>query len=262
MDARRGRTRHRPARGPGQAHRRNFRQGQAVDADLGDGADSVHDRDRQCSGKLHPAARYRQCRTTRRRRQYFSWPYQCSGCHRSWPRCNHAAALLRPFRRCLAALVSRLGGGLRLDQLAFCQQGADGGAGDSQHPLVRRHVAAEAADQPARYAEGHGCHGTWRQHDHANAGSDPRDRKARSSGGLRSLPDGVVRRLGTQERHLSPPGLHQLRDERLAHSVQPLAAMGREDHRARLRIEERLQHDVHARPQVRLRRPDVQEHQS
>jgi len=34
--------------------------------------------------------------------------------------------------------------------------------------------------------------------------------KARSPGRLRSLPDGVVRRLGAQEWHLSAPRLHEL----------------------------------------------------
>ena len=89
----------------------------------------------------------------------------------------------------------------------------------------------------------------------------PRHREARTARRVRSLSDHVVGALGAQERHLPSAGLHQLRDGRLAHGVEPLAAVGREDRGAGLRIEERLRHDVHARPQARLRRPDVQEHQ-
>ena len=81
-------------------------------------------------------------------------------------------------------------------------------------------------------------HGAWRQHHHPDAGSHSRDREARTAGGVRSLSDRVVGALGAQERHLSFAGLHQLRDGWLAHGVQPLAAVGREDRRAGLRIEE------------------------
>ena len=63
-----------------------------------------------------------------------------------------------------------------------------------------------------------------------------------------------------QERQLSFAGLHELRDGRLAHGVEPFAAMGRKDRRAGFRVEERLRHDVHAGAQVRLCRPDVQKH--
>ena len=133
--------------------------------------------------------------------------------------------------------------------------------GIPEHALVRRDVAAEGSGQPARHGAGDVHHGTWRQHHHPDAGSGARHREARTAGGLRSLSDGMVGALGAQGRHLSAAGLHQLRDGRLAHRLEPLAAMGREDRGAGLRIEERLRHDVHARPQVRLRRPDVQEHQ-
>ncbi len=62
-------------------------------------------------------ARDRQRRTRRRRRQYFSRSYQRAGRHRSRPRCDVAAALLRPCRRGMAALVPGLGSGLRMDEL-------------------------------------------------------------------------------------------------------------------------------------------------
>ena len=65
VDAPRGRTRHRPARSAGQARRRNLRQAKAVDVDLGDGTDPVHDRHGECSRELHSAARHRQCGTCR-----------------------------------------------------------------------------------------------------------------------------------------------------------------------------------------------------
>ena len=257
----RGRARHRPARSAGQARRRDVRQAEAGDADLGDGADPVHDRNGECPRELHSAARHRQCRACRRRRQHFPRPYQRAGRDRPRPRCDDAAALLRPHRRRLAALVPGVGGGLRLDAVALRQQDADGNAGHPEHALVRRHLAAEGPGQPARHRAGHVHHGTWRQHDHADAGGGARDREARAAGRVRSLSDHLVGALGAQGRHLSAAGLHQLRDGRLAHGVEPLAAVGRADRGAGLRIEERLRHDVHARAQVRLRRPDVQEHQ-
>ena len=96
-------------------------------------------------------------------------------------------------------------------------------------------------------AAGHVHHGTRRQHDHAHAGSRARHREARAAGRVRSLSDHLVGALGAQGRHLPAAGLHQLRDGRLAHGVEPLAAVGRADRGAGLRVEERLRHDVHAR---------------
>ena len=146
-------------------------------------------------------------------------------------------------------------------RLPLRQQDAHGNARHPQHALVRCHPAAEGPGRPAGHHEGHVHHGAWRQHHHAHAGSGERHREARSPGRVRSLSDDLVGALGAQERHLPAAGLHQLRDGRLTHRLQPLAAMGRADRQAGLRMEERLRRDVHARTQARLRRPDVQEHQ-
>ena len=86
----------------------------------------------------------------RGRRQYFPRPHQCAGRHRSRPRCDDAATLLRSSRRSMAALVPGMGGGLRVDEFALPEQEADGNAGHSEHALVRRDVAAERPGQPAR----------------------------------------------------------------------------------------------------------------
>jgi formate dehydrogenase major subunit len=76
--------------------------------------------------------------------------YAGGGRHRSRPRCDHAAALLRPCRRCLAALVPGMGGRLRLDDIPLPEQDADGNAGHSEHALVRCDLAAEGPSQPTR----------------------------------------------------------------------------------------------------------------
>ena len=55
--------------------------------------------------------------------------------------------------------------------------------------------------------------------------------------------------------------LHVAGDGRLAHRIEPLAAMGRADRPAGLRIEDRLRGDVPAGAEARPGRPDVQEHQ-
>ena len=164
-----GRARHRAARGAGQARRRADREGAARDADLGDGADPVHRRNRERAGELHPAACHRQCRLSRHRRQHFPRPHQRAGRDRSRPRCDDPAALLRPHRGRLEALVPGVGGRLRVDAVALRQQDADGDLGHPEHALVRRHLAAEGPGRPARHLESHVHHGTWRQHDHADA---------------------------------------------------------------------------------------------
>ena len=151
--------------------------------------------------------------------------------------------------------MPRVGGRLRLDALPLRRQEVHGNARHPQHALVRCHAAAEGSGHPARHHEGHVHHGAWRQHDHAHAGSGERHREARSPGRVRSLSDHLVGALRAQERHLPAAGLHQLRDGRIAHRLQPLAAMGRADRQAGLRVQERLRHHVHAGPQARLRRP-------
>ena len=191
-------------------------------------------------------ARDRQCRLARRRRQYLPRPHQCAGSNRSRSRCYVVAALLRSGRRSVAALVPGVGSRLRLDEVAFPRQEVDGNAGHSEHPLVRRDVAAKGSGQSTQSGAGHVRHGTWRQHHYANAGSGARHREARTACGLRSLSHSVVGALRAQERDLSTACLHEFRDGWLAHGVEPLAAMGREDCRAGVRVEERLRHDVHA----------------
>ena len=79
------------------------------------GADPAHGRHRQRARVLHRAARDRQCRQVRHRRQHLPRPHQRAGRDRPRPRYRDAAALLRPRRRRLEALVPRLGGRLRLD---------------------------------------------------------------------------------------------------------------------------------------------------
>src|SRR5207237_970454 len=56
--------------------------------------------------------------------------------------------------------------------------------------------------------------------------------------------DVLGRHVGAQERHLPAAGRHELRGSRLAHELEPLAAMGRADRQAGVRIEERSRDHV------------------
>ena len=87
--------------------------------DLGDGPDPVLGRHRQCPRQLHPAARHRQCRRLRQRRQHLPRPLQRAGRDRPRPRYRDPAALLRTGRRRLEALEPGLGGRVRLDVVAL-----------------------------------------------------------------------------------------------------------------------------------------------
>src|SRR4051794_40205030 len=95
--------------------------------------------------------------------------------------------------------------------------------------MVRRDVAAEKPDKPARAGTGDVHHGPWRQYYYANARGGTRHRETRAVGGLRSISDRVVGAVGAQERHLSLAGVHQFRNGWLAHRFEPFAAMGREN---------------------------------
>ena len=114
------------------------------------GADPAHGRHRQRARELHAAAGDRQCRRLRHRRQHLPRPLQRAGRDRSRSRYRDAAALLRPRRRRLEALVPRLGGRLRLDALPLRLQADDGDARDSVDPLVRRGHAAEGPGRARR----------------------------------------------------------------------------------------------------------------
>ncbi len=109
--------------------------------------------------------------------------------------------------------------------------------------------------------EGRGHHGARRQYRAAHDGDGEGSREARIARGRRSASDHVRRDLRAQERHLSAAGLHPVRDLGLAHGLQPLAAVGRADRQADLRIEGRLRDHLPAFEEARFRRSDVQEHQ-
>ena len=86
-------------------------------------------------------------------------------------------------------------------------------------------------------------------------------REARSAGRGRSGADHLGGALRAQEQHLPAADRDQLRDRRLAHGLEPLDPVGREDRRADLRVQGRQRGDVSAGEEARLRRQDVQEHQ-
>ena len=224
-----------------------FAKEQALDADLGDGADPAHGRHRQRARQLHPAARDRQRRRLRQRRQHLPRPLQRAGRDRSRPRYRDAAALLRPRRGRLEALVPGLGGRLRLDaRRASTPSSSDGDVRHSVDALVRRDPAAEGSGRAEGQSQGDGGVRARRQHRHPHAGGGQGHREARSAGGRRPASDHLGGAQRAQERHLSAADLHAVRDVGLAHGVEPLAAVGRADRQADLRIEGRLRGHVSA----------------
>ena len=263
MGSQDGRGRHRRSRRAAEARRRDVRQAAALDAHLVHGRDPAHGRHRQRARLLHAAARHRQRRRTRHRRQHLPRPHQRAGRDGSRPRCRHAAALLRPRRRRLAPLVARLGGGVRvarqpLRQAGRAQQHHDQlphHAGHPVDPLVRCGDAAEGAGRPEGQPQGGDHLRPRRQHRAAHAGDAEGPRRARSAGDRGPASDQL--RLARQTARTAPTCCRSRPSSsaRLAHGVQPLAAVGREDRRADLRERQRLLGDVRAGQAARLRRP-------
>ena len=110
-------------------------------------------------------------------------------------------------------------------------------AGHPFDPLVRcDHRCRRIRSTSKRQPEGRDHLRPRRQHRAAHAGDGERLAEARSAGRRRPPSDQRGRvALRPQERHLPAADRDQLRVRRLAHRLQPLAAMGREDRRADLR---------------------------
>ena len=104
-----GRARDRRSGRAAQARRPDVRHAEARDPDLGDGPDPVLGRHRERPRELHPLSRDRQRRQVRHRRQHLPRPLQRAGRDRPRPRYRDAAALLRPRRRRVEALVAASG---------------------------------------------------------------------------------------------------------------------------------------------------------
>ena len=116
--------------------------------------------------------------------------------------------------------------------------------------------------EPEGQPQGHDRLRPRRQHRHPHAGGRQGHREARSAGGRRSASDhlGGARRERKNDTYLLPI-CTSFEMHGLAHRVEPLAAVGRADRQADLRVEGRLRGHVSAGEEARLRRPDVQEHQ-
>ena len=192
MDAGRGRARLRRAGRAARARRQDVRDREARDADLVHGRDPAHRRHRQRARVLHRAAGHRQRRRVRHRRQHLPRPHQRAGRDRPRPRYRDAAALLRPGRRRVAALVARLGGRLRVvrrplrqDHRAGRQRNQhDEHAGHPVDPLVRRDALRQEGRQAEGQHQGDVRHGPRRQHRDPHAGGAEGHRGARAAGRL------------------------------------------------------------------------------
>ena len=138
------------------------------------------------------AAGDRQRRRLRQRRQHLPRPLQRAGRDRPRPRYRDAAALLRPRRGRLEALVPRLGDRLRLDALALRLEADHGDVRHPVDPLVRRGDAAEGPGQAEGQPQGHDRVRPRRQHRHPHAGGGEGAREARAAGGrpIRIRPPG------------------------------------------------------------------------
>ena len=209
----------------------------------------------------------------RRRRQHLPRPHQRAGRDRPRARYHHAAALLRPRRGRLEALGARLGGRLRVAAEPV-RRGA--GEGRPQGPHRKENMetpgitstrwfdavncprsrSTSAAPFAAMIVMGHGGNTVTRIPE-AKKGMEKLDLLVVAD----PHPTTFAALSDRARRHLPAADLHLARMRRLAHGLEPLAAVGREDRRADLRVEGRLRDHVPAREEARLRRADVQEHQ-
>ena len=177
----------------------------------------------------------------RQRRQYFPRPLQRAGRDRSRPRYRDLAALLRSRRRRLEALVPRLGSRLRLDarRASNSKQMMETPGIPSTRwfdaTLLPKDQVAQKDNLKAMMVFGHGGNTVTRMPEAAK-GIEKLDLLV--VGDPHPTTWAALERA--QERHLSAADLHAVRDVGLAHGVEPLAAMGRADRQADLRIEGRL----------------------
>ncbi len=246
----------------GQARRRVVCEGTAGDVDLGDGPDPVHGRHRECPRELHPAAGHGQRRHISAVAPTFSAATPMSRA----PPISASMSRRLPLYYGLAedawrhwCRVWEVDYDWMLSRFASKTLMETPGIPSTRWfdaTLLPKDQVGQPDTLKAMFVMGHGA-----QHHHPDAAGGARDREARSPGRVRSLSDHVVGALGPQERHLSAAGLHQLRDERVAHRLEPLAAMGRADRPPV--FESKNDYDVMymLATQARLRRPDVQEHQ-
>ena len=108
-------------------------------------------------------------------------------------------------------------------------------AGHSVDAVVRRDAPAQGPGLAAGQHQGDVRHGARRQHRDPHTGSGQGHREARAAGRRRSGADQLGRGLGAQGQHLPAAGCDQLRGRGLAHGLQPVDPVGREDRRADLR---------------------------
>jgi formate dehydrogenase major subunit len=244
-----------------EARRRDVRQAEALDADLVHGRDAAHGRHGQRARLLHLLLATGNVGGAGTGANIFRGHCNVQGATDLGLDID-AAALLRPRRRRLAALGRVWDVGLRVAGAA-CRRRShdDGDAGHSIDALVRRDAAAEGSGRPAGQMKamivfGHGGNTVTRM---------PKAREGIEALELLVVADPHPTTLGrarrAQEQHLPAADLHAVRMRRLAHRVEPLDPVGREDRQADLRVEGRLRGHVSAREEARLRRPDVQEHQ-
>ena len=195
---------------------------------------------RQRPRELHLAARHRQRRQPGNGANIFRGHMQRPGRHRPRPRYRDAAALLRPGRRRVEALVPRLGGRLRLDgvPLRLDKKMMEASGIPSTRwfdaAMLPKEQVAQADNLKAMVVMGHGGNTVTRM---------PEAAKGIEKLDLLVVADphpttwAVLSRA--QERHVSVADLHAVRDQRLAHGIQPLDPMGRADRQADLRVQGR-----------------------
>ena len=241
MDARQGRGGLRRARGADDQGGHHAAREQARHHRLVHGPDAAHHRQRHGARLVHPAAGAGQRGRVGRRRQHLPRPRQRAGRHRRRPQPRFAARLLRPGRRLVEALRRHLGRRLRVDQETVRQPGDADQERHHRQPLDRRHPGEERTDRPGKQHPRRAVLGPCAQLADPWPGNEEGHGQAGSAGGDRPLPvghrghgghDQCAGRPQPQPRRLPAAGLHAVRDQRLRHSVQPLAAVAREGHRA------------------------------
>ena len=244
MDPGQGGGSQRRSRGADASGRRDDGQEPAVDAGLVHGPDAAYDRQRNGARIVHRPARAGQRGRFRRRCQHLPRPRQRSRCHRYRPQSRLAARLLRSRNRRLEAFCGGLGRRLRMDQEAVRVARDDGKVGHDGIALDRRRPGEERADRPGQQSARADLLGPCAEQPDARQGNDRGDEKARHAGGDRSVSvgDGGDGGDGAQGRRLSVAGVYAVRDLRVRHRIEPVAAVAREGDRADVRVEARPDH--------------------
>jgi len=203
----------------------------------------------QMSGRVASCCSPPATSAMRRGRQYFPRQPMWQGRHRSWPRCDDTAALLRSSEEAWQHWCRVWEVDIDWMRFALLRQDSDGEPGIPARWFDAR--CCEGSGQSARHLAGNVRDGAWRQYHHQNAGKPFVNGKARLLVVWRPLPDAWSVALERRNGDVSLAACTALRWT-VRQPLPTVRCMGRADRQADLRMQERLRCDVHAREEIGL----------